>query len=97
MDSKNINFMVVMSYILLKTNIKKMLILIVKILFLVVKMLFLIAKILILIVKILFLIMNMLTIIMILMLIEYYYLNKLTMNILLDTNIQTNWTLYHYN
>ena len=50
----------------------------------IVKMLFLIVKILILIVKIQFLIMKMLTIIMMLMLIEYYYLNKVTMNILLN-------------
>ena len=73
--------MEVMAYILLKTNIKKIIILIVKILFLIV-------KILILIVKILSLIMKMLTIIVILMLIEYYYLNKVTSNILLDTNIK---------
>ena len=76
-----IDFMVVMVHILLRTNIKKIVILIVKILFMNV-------KILILIVKILFLIMKMLTIIVILMLIEYYYLNKVTTNILLDRNIK---------
>ena len=72
--------MVVMAYILLKINIKKIITLIVKILFLIVKILFLI-------VKILFLIMKMLIIMMILMLTEYYYL-KVAINILLDTNIQ---------
>ena len=86
----------VVVHILLKTNIKKIIVLIVKILFLIVKMLFLIAKILILLVKILFLIMKMLTIVIILMLIEYYYL-KVAINILLDTNIQIKWVLYHYN
>ena len=89
MNPKNIVLHKVVGHISLKTSIKKILILIVKMLFFIVKMLFLI-------VKMLILIMKMLIIVMILMLIEYYYL-KAAINILLDTNIQIKWILYHYN